>query len=367
MKKKLFSLVIMLIFTGIFLQCGGGGGGGDDSSGAVAVTFDNASTPGDAVTVTAGGVTFRMIYANNQSSITFPTDVTDGTTATLSTKFFMAETEVTNALMAEVLQWAYDNGKIVESSGVHNEVSSDFVKYGNQVLLGLDKPSIKINYASGSFTVDSGFENYPVTDVSWFGAIMFCNWLTEMKEGNTVNLVYSGMDTIWLHDETVETPSNTGYRLPSSNEWEFVARYIGATAPGVVNLASECIYYNKGGAYLSLTPGYYWTPGDYASGAVKDTSNETETRTVAWYSGDPAMVPAASLQPVAQKTANQLGIFDMSGSVWELCFTPNSGTERIIRGGSLFNAINWIMLSGIVGYTPHSYQSDVGFRIAKTK
>jgi formylglycine-generating enzyme required for sulfatase activity len=79
------------------------------------------------------------------------------------------------------------------------------------------------------------------------------------------------------------------------------------------------------------------------------------------------MVPAASLQPVAQKTANQLGIFDMSGSVWELCFTPNSGTERIIRGGSLFNAINWIMLSGIVGYTPHSYQSDVGFRIAKTK
>jgi sulfatase modifying factor 1 len=326
-------------------------------------TFDSADIPGDTVSVTAGSVSFDMIYANNQSSITFPTGTDDKGTATLTRKFFMAETEVTNALMAEVLQWAYDNGWFSATAGDHNGLNSTTVKYGGQQLLDLDDVNIKINYGSGSFTVDSGYENHPVVCVTWYGAIMFCNWLTEMTDGNTDNLVYSGIDTTWDHTETVENPSKTGYRLPSMDEWEFAARYTGQTVPTDEDLASEYVAKSHNGGSISLTAGYYWIPSDYASGAIKDFTNATETNSVAWYNGTP---PAGELKAVAGKVKNKLGIYDMSGNVGEWCFTLN-GANRVERGGS------WSIGGGgiRVGYwndeDPSLENYNLGIRLARTQ
>ncbi len=55
-------------------------------------------------TVTVGSETLIMIYVQNQDSVTFPIKRDDSDTKTLTTKFFMSETAVTNAVMAEVLQ-----------------------------------------------------------------------------------------------------------------------------------------------------------------------------------------------------------------------------------------------------------------------
>jgi formylglycine-generating enzyme len=103
------------------------------------------------------------------------------------------------------------------------------------------------------------------------------------------------------------------FRLPSETEWEYAAR---------------------GG------PG--WREGYRYSG-----SNDIDA--VAWYDrrhGD-------HTQPVALKAPNQLGIFDMSGNVWEWCqdthsgdvsLIPTDGTphdgpgdERVLRGGCFHN------------------------------
>jgi hypothetical protein len=54
----------------------------------------------------------------------------------------------------------------------------------------------RINYSGGVFSVDSGFENHPVTYVSWYGATSFCNYY--------------------------------GYRLPTEWEWKAVADYDGS-------------------------------------------------------------------------------------------------------------------------------------------
>ena len=89
----------------------------------------------------------------------------------------------------------------METGGEHNEVSSSTVKYGGQELLNLDGPAahVKISYDEGSdtFLVDSGYEDYPVVYVSWYGPIMFCNWLTEMRDGNSDNVVYTGITSSW--------------------------------------------------------------------------------------------------------------------------------------------------------------------------
>jgi formylglycine-generating enzyme required for sulfatase activity len=332
--------------------------------------FTGATEVGAVGSIIIGSETVDMIYANNQTSIIFPfsptlTTPVDNNTATLTRKFFMSETNVTNALMVEVLQWAYNNGKFSVTVGDHNGLNSTTAKHGGQQLLDLADTYIKINYSGGSFTVDSGYEDHPVVCVTWYGAIIFCNWLTEMRDGNTTNVVYTGIDTTWDHTETVENADRIGYRLPSSEEWEYAARYIGTTAPTQGDLATEYVAKSHNSGHSTLTSGYYWTPADYASRAIRDYSNETETRAVAWYSGDPLM-GGDKLMVVAQKTANQLGLCDMSGNVWEWCFTAREAS-RVRRGGSWGSTAHGLQVGLWSSIDPNYESYVIGFRFTRTQ
>jgi formylglycine-generating enzyme required for sulfatase activity len=348
-------------------------------------TFESATMPGDRVGVTAGNASFNMVYANNRDSITFPTGTDDAGTATLTRRFFIAETEVTNALFAAVLQYARDHNKLVETAGAHNEVSATTVRYAYQELIDLDYGDlIKINYspASNRFSVASGYENHPVCTVTWYGAIAFCNWITEMRDGNTTNLVYSWVDNgdgggtasngIWEAGETDADTSKTGYRIPSKYEWEYAARYIGTSAPSTGDdLDAECVYYNKGGAFLALTPGYYWTPGDYASGASKNITNISETGAVAWYddnSDSVHVVGTAGSGGTIPRTgnANALGIYDMSGNMGEWCFDAE-GSERIIKGAHYDSPTDFLRTGRESTLAPEYISAYRGMRFARTK
>ena len=339
--------------------------------------FSDATTVGVEGTITLVSQTVKMNYANNRTSITFPfspqpNHPVNNQDATLTRKFFMGQTQVTNALFAAVLQWAKDNGKIAETGGAHNEVSATTVKYGTQELIDLDygATNMKVSYSTSThaFSVAGGYENHPVVLVSWYGAIMFCNWLTEMRDGNTNNAVYTGITASWIYTDTVENADRNGYRLPSSQEWEYAARYIGTTKPTAGNLYTQYIALIEHGGNGSLTNGYYWTPANYASGAIKDYSFETETRAVGWYTGDPGMGGADKLMPVAQKIANQVGLYDMSGNVWEWGVTHGAGSDtRVIRGGG-WNTNNQCMQVGLWAAEYPYYEGNfVGFRFARTK
>jgi formylglycine-generating enzyme required for sulfatase activity len=135
--------------------------------------------------------------------------------------------------------------------------------------------------------------SYPVINVNWYDTLKWCNARSEM-EGLTP--VYSFRGEVYRRDEltpVVELLAG-GYRLPSEKEWEFAAR---------------------GGVESK----------DY------EYSGSNDIDTVAWYREN----SGPTIHEVATKQANELGIFDMSGNVWEWCYDALDviGTSRIGRGG----------------------------------
>jgi len=202
------------------------------------IGFSSVSSPGytGILNMAESSQNLTMIYANDSASITFPTRLDDDGTATLTTQFWVAETEVTNAVVAAVFQCAYDNDRFSGTVGDHNGLDTTTAKHGGQQLLNLDDAYCRVNYdGSESFFAESGYHDHPVTNITWYGAVMFCNWLTEMRDGNDGNVVYTDIDTDWEDEETTENSGRNGYRLPSTDEWEYAARYRGIDSTNKVD------------------------------------------------------------------------------------------------------------------------------------
>ncbi len=151
-------------------------------------------------------------------------------------------------------------------------------------------------------------DDLPVERVSWYDAVEFCNKKSD-KEGLTRCYTGSGKNTKCNF-------SANGYRLPTEAEWEYAAR---------------------GGVKTQNT----------ASHKYSGSNNIDE---VAWYSSN----SNSKTHSVGTKQANELGIYDMSGNVWELCNDwydkkyysksprnnpqgASSGKYRVLRGGCWLN------------------------------
>jgi formylglycine-generating enzyme len=306
----------------------------DKSNGAAG----SSPKAGDSTGYTVGGVAFKMRYV--PGGLTFPTDrdtVTTGT-PTVANAYWIAETDVTYQLWSAVYTWAIHHGYTFANAGL--EGGGPDANGGNH----------------------AGGDQQPVTAISWRDAMIWCNALTEYKDGNSGNCVYYS-DAGYTKplrrvdktiDKTAEDEDNpyikasvtgntdmakcvaTGFRLPTNNEWELAARY---------------------------QDGKNWTPGSYASGAASDYTHEAATNAVAVYN-------THSTAAVKSKAPNALGLYDMSGNVWQWCFDwypEANGSSRVRRGGYWFQTAIFIQISCVVDTAPTEVHSFIGFRTASSR
>tara|TARA_Y100001934_G_scaffold280614_1_gene387802 strand:- start:360 stop:1217 length:858 start_codon:yes stop_codon:yes gene_type:complete len=168
-------------------------------------------------------------------------------------------------------------------------------------------------------------DTHPVVDVSWEDAAAFCAWLTrkERAEG--------------------KISANQSYRLPTDAEWS-VAVGLGkekGNTPKEKQLGVTDVY----------PWGTEWPPpkgaGNYHESLKVDKFGYTT--------------------PVGSFAANQHGLHDLAGNVWEWCedwYDPTAPKYRVLRGASwLYIGFPDSLLSSFRDYdSPDTRFSNVGFR-----
>jgi len=220
--------------------------------------------------------------------------------------------------------WAYENNNWVKKSGVR--------------------------WSNPGFTQN---DNHPVTCVSWYDVISYCNWRSQQegltpcytinKNSKDSNNQNSSDNYKWT--VTCNWSAN-GYRLPTEAEWEYAAR---------------------GG---NQSKGYKYS----GSNTLGD---------VAWYRDNSEQGYSDSqTHPVGQKQANELGIYDMSGNVLEWCWdwydssyygkSPDTnpqgagaGDYRLLRGGGWHDCGDDCRVAYRSCNSPGRRYYDVGFRLLR--
>jgi len=178
---------------------------------------------------------------------------------------------------------------------------------------------------------------YPVTQAQWV-AVMGTN--PSHYKGDNLPVDNVSWNEAQEYIRRLNSITGGNYRLPTEAEWEFAAR--GGTR-------SQNFKYS-------------------GSNNIND---------VAWHSAN----SNNSTQPVGSKSPNELGIYDMSGNVWEWCndvfanYTStaknnptggSSGIRRVLRGGGWFNEPNACRVTYRNENMPDNKFSTFGLRLASS-
>ncbi|MEW6400567.1 MAG: SUMF1/EgtB/PvdO family nonheme iron enzyme [Chloroflexota bacterium] len=236
-------------------------------------------------------------------------------------------TDVTTAQYADFLNAALEAGYVkVDGDQIvgfypgdefHGVKHEERIDAGNWLFIPLDDPSQRIEFDGEVFSAQAGYENHPMTSVTWFGAWGYCQYYD--------------------------------YRLPTEMEWEKAARGpstgSGSTRP-----------FPWGDEIVREIANFYSSRDPF-----EDMSSfGSRTSPVGFYNGQ----KYGDYQTL--DSASPYGLYDMAGNVWQWTGDVYEGMHyRFMRGGSKdtydMDLRIWVRNNA----TPIYFSPGVGFRCAR--
>lgn len=171
-------------------------------------------------------------------------------------------------------------------------------------------------------------DNYPVNNVKWEDAILFCNKISKLY----------GYDTCYVlkNNQILWDTNATGFRLPTEAEWEYFCR----------------------------------------SGSRDDYNSNEAIEALAWFNINSGF----KIQPIGKKIPNNAGIYDLHGNVSEWCWDwydenyyrysvfinpkgPEKGIKKVHRGGSYLDGFAFLRSSA--RFFDDGYYEKMGIRLVR--
>ncbi len=240
--------------------------------------------------------------------------------------------------------------KLKDAPDIINSLEADMVfveggtfKMGSNKTLNMENYKVSIGRPMHKVTLNSfRIGKYPVTQAQWFAVMHSFPGDLEDKDCNDCPITYVSWNDAQDFLKKLNGTTGKAYRLPTESEWEFSAR-----------------------------------GGNQSKGYEYSGSNTLDE--VGWYIDNRDKKVSFSI--VGQKKSNELGIYDMSGSVMEWCMDyygdsyydnspkdnpkgPSSGAFRIRRGGTTYSSAQECHVSYRSFGLPHLSINFQGFRVA---
>lgn len=295
----------------------------------------------------------RMVFVPSGTFIMGDGEVpcgSDERQVTLTRDFWLGQYEVTNAQYRALLQWAYNRGYVTaDSSSVRDNLDGSTEK-----LLDLDDNGSEFAFSDGVFSLREadlaleqayphGYDpsNHPVIEVSWYGAVSYCDWLSL---GAGLSRAYD--HSTWLCGGG-DPYSAEGYRLLTDAEWEYGAQWNDERIhPWGDESPQECVHANYAGCVGWTSPVGSYPAGAQPnlSGPIHDMIGNVREWCNDWYECDLGNVPET----------NPIG--------------PPNGDSRVSRAGN-WGSYGFIALcaSSRTDYPPFGCSPGYGFRIARSE